>query len=340
MPRLIYLLIFLCSFFYSRATTYYWIGGSSGNWSASTNWSLNSGGSPASFYPLANDAPVFDNGLFVQVLFNVSGTSNVLGFSNFKVLNNTQLTLVNTVNVSKNTFYINTGSSNYFEVVQMGSSLTLKSNTNTNFCFGMDGFIGSGMRYVFNGPIRCVLQSGLNTNLGPTLSSLQDSMIINELFYIGPALVTTGINPTGNKFRFASKAVYQIDKDGGIFLFGKWESGSLIRITGSVNSFPSYWNGFYSPGYLLGGLEINTPNASGALFQNINIPSGVVFQNSVSIQNLGNSAGIRLATSPNITINGNFTINQGTVNLDAPSGSSSILVKGNYVQGEAANVTF
>ncbi len=340
MPKLYSLLGFLFSFYCSKATTYYWIGGSSGSWNSSTNWSLNSGGSPASFYPLANDAPVFDNGLSVQVLFNVSGTSNVLGFSNFTVLNNTQLTLVNTVNVTKNTFYINTGSSNYFEVVQMGSSLTLKSNTNTNFCFGMDGFIGSGMRYVFNGPIKCVLQPGLNTNLGPTISSLQDSIIINELFYIGPALSQTGINPTGNKFRFASKAVYQIDKDGGVFLFGKWESGSLIKITGSVNSFPSYWNGFYPPGYLLGGLEINTPNAVGTVQQNINIPSGVIFQNSINIVSLANSAGIRFATSPNITINGNFTINQGIVTLDATTGSSSILVKGNYVQGEAANVTF
>jgi hypothetical protein len=340
MSKLYYLLILLFSFFRAQATTYYWIGGSSGNWNAATNWSLSSSGSPASFYPLANDAPVFDNGLSVQVLFNVSGTSNVLGFSNFKVLNNTQLTLINTVNVSKNTFYINTGSSNYFEVVQSGSSLSLKSNTNTNFCFGMDGFIGSGMKYVFNGPIKCILQPGLNTNLGPTISSLQDSMIINELFYIGPALAATGINPTGNKFRFASKAVYQIDKDGGVFLYGKWESGSLIKITGTVNSFPTYWNGFYSLGYLLGGLEINTPNAVGTLQQTINIPSGVIFQNSVKIIQLGNSAGIRLASSPNITINGDFMINQGTVNLDSPSGTSNILVKGNYVQGQVANVTF
>ena len=87
------------------------------------------------------------------------------------------------------------------------------------------------------------------------------SIIINSLYYIGPAIPNTGINPVGNKFRFTSNGIYQIDKDGGIYLFAKWESGSLIKITGTVNNFPTYWNGFYSPGYLLGGLEINTPNA-------------------------------------------------------------------------------
>lgn len=240
------------------AINYYWIGGTSGSWTTSSNWSTSSGGSPAAFYPMANDAPIFDNGLNVEVLFNITGTSNILGFSNFKVINNTQLTLTNTINVPKNTFYINSGSSSYFEIVETGSSLSLKSNTNTNFCFGADGLFG-GPRYLFNGDVRCILQPAFNTNLGPTLCSIQDSIIINRVFYIGPALSQTGINPTGNKFRFGPNGVYHIDKDGGVYLYAKWEKGSLIKITGTVNSFPSYWNSFTSPGFQYGGWKSIPP---------------------------------------------------------------------------------
>ena len=243
MKKIIVLIISIIYYNLSLAATYYWIGGNSGSWTTASNWSLSSGGSPASFYPLANDAVIFDNGQTIEVLFNVTGTSNILGFSDFKIINNTQLTLVNTIAVSKNTFYINTGSTAYFEVVQSGSSLSLKSNTNTNFCFGADGLIG-GPKLVFNGPVKCILQSGINTTYGPTLNSSQDSIIINALFYIGPAIPNTGINPVGNKFRFTSNGIYQIDKDGGVYLFAKWESGSLIRITGTVNTYPTYWNGF------------------------------------------------------------------------------------------------
>jgi len=334
------LLVFFLSI-QTYATTYYWIGGTSGNWNTFSNWSFTSGGSAASFYPASNDAVIFDNGQSITVSYDLAG--NDIGFSSFSVKNNTQLTLVNTINLaagSARSFTINNGApTSYYEVVEAGSSLSLKSNTNTIFSLGSDN-LSSG-RMVFNGKIYCIIQDNLNTNYGPRLNATLDSMIINNLYYIGPSITSVGINPVGNKFRFGPNSVYQIDKDGGIYLFGKWESGSLIKITGTRSSFPLYWNGFYPANYQLGGFEIDAPNASASAITNINIPSsnGLIFQNDFKITNLGTSAGIILTSIPNITVKGNMLISNGKVSLaNSSTTAGTISVNGNLVVGSGAIV--
>jgi hypothetical protein len=298
----------------SLATTYYWIGGASLKWSNSQNWSLTSGGSPASFAPVQNDVVIFNKGGNVTVEYDVS--THDIGFADFKVLNNTQLTLINIIALNSGTFRrsftINNGqSSSYFEVVEAGSSLTLSSNSNTTFSLG--SFLSSG-RMVFNGPVKCMINDAINTSYGPRLDA-SDSIIVNNLFYIGTSNTPNGINPLNNKFRFGPNGIYQIDKDGGIFVYGKWESGSLIRVTGTKTTFPSYWNGIYQVNDLLGGIEIDVPNANIASPSPINIPAryGIIFQNDFVIKNLGNAAGIIICNVPNMTIRGNLEINDGKV---------------------------
>ena len=313
------------------ATTYYWIGGAAGNWSTASNWSNSSGGAAASFYPMQNDAIIFDNGQTVTVNYNLG--LNAVGFANFSVINNTQLILVNTLAANRS-FYINSSGGPYFEVVQSGSSLTLKSNTNNYFTIGGD--FSSG-RMIFNGNLYCINQD-VNTTYGPSVDAT-DSVIINNLFYIGPSNITAvGSNPRGlGKFRFASKAVYQIDKNKGIILGGKWEQGSKIRVTGTTTDFPYTWLG----NYVYGAIEFDTPNASVVALTNLSIPTNAVFQGDFKITNLGNSAGIQFAYNPNFTINGDLIINAGTVKFSSGAGTSpNILIKGNYVQGLNTNVTF
>lgn len=339
LPSLSLLLLIFQS---SLATTYYWIGGSSLKWSNPLNWSLSSGGSPANSAPVQNDIVIFDKGGNVTVEFDVADLD--IGFADFKVINNTQLTLINTINVSKKSFCISKTSGTYYEVVQAGSSLTLKSNSNTDFSFGSD--VKSAGIMVFNGKISCIIQDGVNTDKGPMINAtsnsfLKDSIIINDTFYIGPysALQTGGINPVGNNFRFGPNSVYHIDKDGGVYLYGKWESGSLIKITGTRSRFPTYWNGIVSPGYKLGGFEIDAPFANVSPITNLGIPTsyGITFQNDFKIKNLGTSAGVLLSKIGNIKILGNLIINSGKVQAGADAAQQSNLeVEGNLIVDSGA----
>ena len=321
-----------------QAGIYYWIGGTSGNWTTPSNWSLTSGGSPASTFPVANDGVVFNTANTVTV--NYDPASHDIGFASFTIQNNTQVTLVNNIAPAGTNrgFTINNGNASaYYEVVESGSSLKLLSNINTaHFSLGSD-VLSSG-RMLFNGPVYCINQA-LNTSYGPRLNATTDSMIINNLFIItSPDAVVQGSNPIGNKFHFGAQGIYQIDKNGGIYLFGKWDNGSLIKVTGSGSAFPVYWNGFYPNGYLLGGLEINTTNANSATITNLNIPSNIVFQNNVTIQNLGTSAGIQLASNPNFTVQGNLVVNNGNVAIANSSSNSSITINGQITNASGSTI--
>jgi|LakMenEpi03Aug12_release.lakeMendotaPanAssembly.Ray.scaffolds.fasta_scaffold00718_46 hypothetical protein len=322
MKKVYILLLFSIAFLPVSAATYFWIGGTAGNWSAAANWSNTSAGVPAAFAPGANDSVTFDNGLTVSVNYDLA--ANDIGFSSFTVINNTQLVLENTVAATRS-LTINNASSTYFEVVAAGSSLTLKSNTNNVFSFGSD-LLSSGWM-VFNGDVRCINQA-INTTGGPRLNA-QDSIIINKLFYVGPA-IASGSNPTGmNKFRISSGATYQLDKNGGVVIGGKWEPGSLIRVTGSVSEFPLVWLG--TPVY--GGIEFDTPAANSAGISNIGLPANTVFQGDFKITNLGTSGGILLASNPtNVTIQGDLIINDGLLMLSNGSSNAIITVNGNLEQ--------
>ncbi len=300
---------------------YYWIGGTSGQWTTAVNWSSASNGAPGTFYPSANDFVHFDNGQSVSVDYNLS--SNDVGFAGFYITNNTQLELINNFSVSKS-LTINSGANtSYFEIVQAGSSLTLKSNTNNALIFGSNTY--SSGRMVFNGPVYCINQS-INTTYGPTLNST-DSIIINDLFYVGPSISTTvrGSNPIGSKFRLSPTGVYQIDKNEGFVIGGKWLSGSLLKITGTINQLPTYWGGYP---YTYGGVEINIPNATSAYNLNFNLPSNITFQGDFTVKDLGKIPGMQLAASPSVTVQGDFVIEKGNVilakALSSPGGTVTV----------------
>ena len=116
------------------AAPFFWIGGSAGSWPSSGNWSATSNGTAGTFVPGANDDVTFDNGLTIDLTYNAA--SNSIGFRTFTVINNTQLILTNTIAATR-TFGINNSFGTSYEVVQAGSSLTLRSTNNTNtFEFG------------------------------------------------------------------------------------------------------------------------------------------------------------------------------------------------------------
>jgi hypothetical protein len=328
MKKIYFLMMMLFFTVLSFAADRYWVGGAAGNWNSAANWSATTGGAGGASVPGANDKPIFDNGLSVSVTYDLA--NNDVGFSDFSIRNNTQLTLTNSVNATRS-LTINNSGTTYYEVVAVGSSLTLQSNTNTVFNFG-SGTLSNG-RMIFNGNVRCINQA-INTSNGPRLNS-QDSIIINALFYVGPSISSTGSNPTGtNRYRFSTGSVYQIDKNGGVIPGGKWESGSLIRVTGTTTAFPSTWQ----TAAAYGGIEFNAPTANGGI-TNLSIPSNAVFQGDFNVVSLGTSSGIRFATTPtNITIQGNLSIQNGAVSLANSATAGSITVNGNFSQSAATTL--
>jgi hypothetical protein len=323
---------------------FYWIGGASGDWTTSANWSNTPGGAPASSYPQNNDEFYFNTGGNIQVNYNLP--SSDASFKNFRISNNTNLTLTNTISPSGNNraFTINNGNNTaYYEIIEAGSTLTMRNNSSLCY-FSLGSDVMSSGRMVINGNIFCIQSSFSNTNIGPRLNA-KDSIIINGLYYIGnPSSATVGGNPINNNFRFGPNGVYQIDKDGGIFPFAKWEKGSLIKITGTRANFPNYWNGVFLTGfqYQLGGIEIDVPNANSVVTTSINIPQGTIIQNDFIIRNLGTSGGIRLSGSmqySGITIEGNLMVEKGKLEIaNTSSGLTSILVKGNMEIKPAATL--
>ncbi|MCX6316892.1 MAG: T9SS type A sorting domain-containing protein [Bacteroidetes bacterium] len=321
--RKIYMgILFVCLTAYASAADRYWVGGTSGNWNSTANWSATSGGTSGASVPGANDNVIFDNGLTVSVTYDLA--SNDVGFSGFSVINNSTITLTNTVS-STRSLTINNNGSTYYTVVATGSTLILKSNTNSVFNFGSSTL--SNGRMVINGTIRCENQS-VNTSSGPRLNA-QDSIIINGTYYAGPAITQNGSNPTGSKFRFSSGSLYQLDKNGGVVPGGKWERGSLIKITGTTSAFPATWLG----SGIYGSVEIDAPGANGTV-STMSLPTNTTFQGDFKVTNTGTIAALRFATTANnITIDGNFIVNSGTVSLANSASTSTVTVNGDFIQG-------
>ena len=324
-------LIFLTLFLGSNliAADRYWVGGTAGNWSATSSWSATSGGASGVSAPGSNDAVFFDNGGTVSVTYDAAG--NDIGLSNFSITNNTQVTLINSLSANRSLTINNTGSV-YYEVVAAGSSLTLQSNTNTVFNFGSTAL--STGRMVFNGDVRCVNQA-INTSNGPRLNA-QDSIIINALFYIGPSTAPGGSNPTGSgRFRFSNTSVYQLDKNGGVIPGGKYEATSLIRLTGATTAFPSSWLGTGT----YGSVEFNAPTANSASINNLVLPANAVFQGNFTVADIGTSAGLRFASNPtNILIQGNLDLQKGLLSLANGTTAGTITVNGNFTQAVATTL--
>lgn len=306
----------------------FWVGGAAGIWNSTFNWSASSGGTNGVSVPVANDNVIFDNGLQINVSYDLP--ANDVGFAGFLVTSNTHLILTNTISATRS-ITINNNSGTYYTVVEAGSTLVLQSNTNTVFNFGSTA-LSSG-RMVFNGVVYCLNQA-VNTSNGPRLNA-QDSIIINGLFLVGPAIPQTGSNPAGSKFRFNNNSIYELAKNGGVIPAAKWVRGSLIKITGTTSSFPSTWLG--SGTY--GRLEINTPGANSASIGNLSLPANAVFDGDFIVTNLGTSAGIRLATTPTtISIKGSFILNNGFVSLANSASAGSVTIEGNLIQASAGTV--
>ena len=63
----------------AHATTYYWIGGDSGEWSNGSNWSLTDGGEAANAYPGASDAATFGSAASIAMSAGVNVSNIIIG---------------------------------------------------------------------------------------------------------------------------------------------------------------------------------------------------------------------------------------------------------------------
>ncbi len=288
----------------SFAANYYWVGAASGgNFSNSANWSSTSGGAGGFITPAAGDGVFFDNGGTLSVNYDLSVTT-VLGFSDFQVINNTQLTLINTTTGTRS-FGISGTAGNTYTVVAAGSSLTLATTANTSLRFAT--VVG---KCVFDGPVNCI-NSTINTSAGPTLvtSATTDSIIINNLFYQGPITGGAGSNPQGALYRFGPSSIYQIDRNSGFTVAGKYAPTSLIRITGTSTTGPFLSSGTATQ---FGSVEVNAANIVNTV--SLGLGANFTIQGNLRIINANGNA-VRITSSSPLTILGDVIVNNGTLQV-------------------------
>jgi hypothetical protein len=296
----------------SFAANYYWVGATTGgNFSTSSNWSSTSGGAGGFITPVAGDGVIFDNGGTISVNYDLS--TSVTNFSDFQVINNTQLILINTTTGTR-TFGISGTAGNTYTVVAAGSSLTLSTTANTSLRFATA--VG---KCVFDGPVYC-LNGTINTSAGPTLvtSATTDSIVINNLFYQGPITGGAGSNPQGTLYRFGASSVYQIDRNSGFTVAGKYAPTSLIRITGTSTTGPFLSSGSATQ---FGSVEVNAPSISAAVVS-LGLGAGFTIQGYLKITNANGNA-VRITSSSPLTILGDVIVNNGTLQI---SNSASAIV--------------
>ena len=320
----IYILLALVIFINADiiAAPYYWVGGTSGNWQSSSNWSSTSGGAGGAGIPAAADDVTFDAGGIVTVAYDATSAS--LFFKTFQVINNTQLVLQLSI-FSNKSFGINNAGT--FEIVAAGSSMTLRSSTDKVFEFATQ--IG---KCVFNGDVSCETVAA-NVNNGPTLNSTADSIVINALVYSGdngvsiPSVASTFL--LGSKFRVSANAVYQLDRRSGNIPSARYVSGSLIRITGVKDASPVF-SGVGTP-LNVGGFEWNCPNQT--IDIDLDLPLASIFKNNFTVINTGTKT-LKTAVQTQMTVTGNLIVNGGTLVLasDFMAMASIINVSGNLIQ--------
>jgi hypothetical protein len=318
---LLHLLLF-ATVITANAAPYFWIGGSTGNWNSATNWSATSGGAAGTLVPGANDDVTFDNGLTIALTYDASGLS--IGFKTFSIINSTQLTL-NYNSVTTRTFGINNSSAGIYEVIQAGSSLTLKNAAN-----GVFEFASITGRCVFNGDFKCIVTVANSSN-GPRLNATSDTIEINGLAYTGDNGVNltagTSSNFNGSKFRWKNSGVFQLDRRAGSIPGGTFDPQSLIKITGANSAGPSSIGSSGVNGY--GSLEWNCPNQTATA--NISVAANSIFQGNFKIINTGTAA-FRPASTANITIAGDLLIDGGILSMGNSTTVSTWNINGKISQ--------
>lgn len=144
LPNVLAVFLVLCLFVLSlsysiiktRAASYYWVGGASGdanNWSNANNWSSSSGGEGGAGVPTSADSITFDSGSSVPCTLSASGDASSITNTNYAgtlSLGSNTLTVAGAMNYNSGSLNLGSGTLNVASTLDFrGVTLTAGSST-------------------------------------------------------------------------------------------------------------------------------------------------------------------------------------------------------------------
>lgn len=331
MKRFLLLLFFSFSFFNIYSATVTWVGGATGNWSTGSNWS---GG----IAPTSVDDVIFNTS--TTVTLDVVPTMNSL-----LVTSSCTVTLASSV--SRTVSLSSTLTSPKGLQIDAGSSLiidcTNASGTN-NLILSLTG--AAGVTGLINGNLYFT-GSGASSGAAARFDTYTGvvnyaDMQVGSTGYIKFFDNTGNASTSSTSFTMQNGATYEINKNGGSFPDGVWNSGSLAKHTGMTNGAPTFNGSTY------GNFEWNCPSQTTTM----TIGKNISFNN-VDIVHTGTPSNFRVKggtglTTYTMTVNGNLTVSSNAIletsgNTTTSGNPGIISVKGNITNSgvirESSTVT-
>lgn len=364
MKRNLLTLFFVFLFLNVFATSKFWVGGASGNWSATTSWSLTSGGSSGAAVPLVNDDVYFDAS---------SGAPNIIAYwiGASPVLNSLNITSCNV------TFAIVPAATQSITAnLTTSSAAYTLSASNASVAVGQFVYVYTGDgKIAFGNTVKTISGTALTLNSNPTGASTSaptlafvpttSTSITTKTVTLNNANVNAYFTITVNggvgngtstyDFSFLGTSTWTQSPfaNGQSITLGASSGSNTVYVTG--NSATNYFDGnnlgyisFVSPTSQTvwfnqssiagngtnGGLAATAPTVNG--WGAISPTKGIItLANSVNTSRVtfgggGNSQGIIL--NPNVTLNitGNgsctFNANAACQGIDASASGSKVIL--------------
>ncbi|MBS1917589.1 MAG: T9SS type A sorting domain-containing protein [Bacteroidetes bacterium] len=275
-------------------TTRTWIGGATGNWNTSSNWSGNT-------VPADGDAVVFNTAAAVSVNTNPANISSL-------TITNSSTVSFTTSGAQRELTLTNVNTSLY---IDNGASLSLNGSTGSGTRSMILDFSGSGNTSTILGT--------LNVNATGDGSSFDAT---NSTTTVSGSLVNNGGSITSNASNliFANGGVYNHAIDGGTIPTATWNTGSTCEITGNSGSAPTGLN----PTGGFANFTWNSPGQSGT--DNVSLAGALkTINGNFSIISTG-SGTLRLLNSGNggtLSVGGNFSQTGGIFYIVGSGGNNT-----------------
>lgn len=303
------LFIFSSLFFLSLTTafsqtTYEWTGSAGTAWNNSANWN------PARTTPLPSDLLVFNLGGSITV-------TNVVA-ENISGLVITNSSDVNLSGASAVTLSIRNGAATNDLHVNAGSSLTSGTNVSITMLSASNAKVDTGGTFTVSSG-----RTFLITAYAGTMATIDGTFNLDGILTVStPALMTINgtmnntsgsgaITSTAPTIVFSSTAIYDHQRNGGVFPIATWHVDSEARVTGAVNTNITQVNG-----QTFGKFVWNSPSQTGVV--SMTLSGTTTFNNSFTVTSTG-SGSMSFGIATNTTnINADLNINNtSTVSMNS-----------------------
>ncbi|MFZ4057737.1 MAG: hypothetical protein ACOYKE_06335 [Ferruginibacter sp.] len=327
MRKLIVFLFFISLNVAAFATIKTWTGPSTGgSWSSAGNWT---NGVPNN----VNDTIVFDGSLVASItITDVAAFTSSWSFNALRLINNVT---VNLSSASPTYLYLYKN----FEI-NAGSRLNIGASTTNLFVVGGSNLLAN---FINIDGILDLQGTGIGnsfrTGFEPAsfFTVIATTKVRGKIILSGKSAVIT--NGNTNNLVFENGATLNVTRDGGAVPNATYSDGSTIKVEGVINSITS----FNSSAIYNGVIDWNcAAQAISGAPANI-LPSASYTWDSLIINNT-NTGTVRLTTNPLNYLVKNLIVNNGTIELGGPTGSSayagridSLIQNGGTIIGNGTN---